>query len=73
MKQDKRKNTKDLLALIQESEKKRETLKELSVLLEAWQSLPIEEQIKRRSSLLTDLSLLESRLYGRRLNFTSSA
>ena len=61
MKQEKSKNTKDLLTLIQESEKKRETLQELSGLLETWQSLSIEEQIKRRSSLLTDLSLLESR------------
>ena len=52
---------KDLATLIQESEKKRETLQELSRLLETWQDLSIEEQIKRRSSLLTDISLLESR------------
>ena len=61
MKHEKRKSSKDLLTLIQESEKKRETLQALSQLLETWQSLSIEEQIKRRSSLLTDLSLLESR------------
>ena len=54
-------DNKDLLTLIQESEKKRETLRELSALLETWQGLSIEEQIKRRSSILSDIALLESR------------
>ena len=54
-------DNKDLLTLIQESEKKRETLRELSALLEIWQDISIEEQIKRRSSILSDIALLESR------------
>jgi len=57
--QDERINDKELFNLIYKSDKQQEIILEVDKLLEAWQSLSLPEQIKRRSSLLYDLALLD--------------
>ncbi len=51
----------DLVELLRKSEKNKETLKELDKLLEAWTGLSIEEQIKRRNSVLSGLAFFEAK------------
>lgn len=54
-------NDKDLTTLIWEGEKKQEIIKDVDILLETWQNLSTEEQIKKRNSLLYSLALLDAR------------